>query len=204
MNIWKRMAALLLICALLPVSAFALTAGSPGLHDSKYTAGTRSQAKNYSLSFRRQEHLGHSDTWPVYSAPSLNAIRGGNGKASVHTSESVYTTVWSGAWLMVRYQKNNGGFRVGWVPKSKINAINTVHESRDANFAYWTVEVNENCMLTDDPLLESEALAYASAGEELTYLAYYQYNGGREYAYVQGDLDGQPVCGFIPFEAIDW
>lgn len=203
----KRLWAVLLmalVCALLPVAAHALTTGSPGLHDSRYASGSRYQAKDYSLSFRRQEHLGHSDTWQVYSAPSLNAVSGANGKASLHTSESVYTAVWSGAWLMVRYEKGNGGFRVGWVPKSGINSIQTVHESRDANFAYWTVEVNQSCALTDDPLYESEVLAYASAGEQLTYLAYYQYNGGREYAYVQGDLNGQPICGFIPFEAIDW
>lgn len=204
MRIWGKMIALLLVCMLLPVSAFALTTGSPGLHDSRYMAGNRMQAKDYSISFKYQEHLGNRDTWQVYTAPSLNAIRGANGKASVHTSEGVDTAFWSGAWLMVRYQKNNGGFRVGWVPKSGINAINTVFEDRDAHFAYWPVQVNQDCILTDDPLYESEVLAYASVGEELTYLAYYQYNRGREYAYVQGDLNGQPICGFIPFEAIDW
>lgn len=204
MKMFRRIVALLLVCALLPVSAFALTSGSSGLLDSRKTAGSRYYAKNFSLSFRRQEKLGHSDTWQVYSAPSLNAVRGANGKACLHTSEAVYTAVWSGAWLMVRYEKGNGGFRVGWVPKSGINSIGTVHESRNANFAYWTVTLNQNCMLTDDPLYESEILAYAAAGEELTYLAYYQYNDGREYAYVQGVLEGMPICGFIPFEAIDW
>ena len=79
-----------------------------------------------------------------------------------------------------------------------------VEATRNVNMAYWTVTLNQNCALTDDPLYESEALAYASAGEQLTYLAYYRYNNGREYAYVQGDLYGQPICGFIPFEAIDW
>ena len=64
--------------------------------------------------------------------------------------------------------------------------------------------LDEDCILTDDPLMESEILAYASAGEELTYLAYYHYNNGKEYAYVQGELDGRPVCGFIPFDAVAW
>ena len=206
-NKMKRSSVILVIvmlCLMFPISAFALTKGSPGLLDYGYGAGSRAQAKEYSISFRYADHLGNRDTWQVYTAPALNAIRGANGKASLHTSGDVYTGCWSGAWLMVRYQKNNGGFRVGWVPKSGINSIQTVTEWRNANFAYWNVELNSNCVLTDDPLYESEALAYASAGEQLTYLAYYQYNGGREYAYVQGDLDGQPVCGFIPFEAIDW
>ena len=49
-----------------------------------------------------------------------------------------------------------------------------------------------------------EHIGQLRAGEELTYLAYYCYNGGKEYAYVQGELDGRPVCGFIPFDAIAW
>lgn len=202
-NVWKILS-VVLILVMLPLSAFALTSGSPGLKDYRYQSGSRYTAKDYQIKFGREEHLGYKDTWQVYSAPSLNAVRGANGKASVYTSESVYTAGWSGSWLMVRYEKGNGGFRVGWVPKSGINSIKTVSASRNLDFAYWTVELDENCMLTDDPLYESEVLAYASAGEQLTYLAFYQYNGGREYAYVQGDLDGRPICGFIPFEAIAW
>lgn len=202
-RVWMTLV-LTLVCVMLPLSAFALTKGSPGLKDDGYASGSQAQAREYEISFRYAEDLGNKDTWQVYTAPSLYAVRGANGKASVHTSEAVYTGCWSGAWLMVRYEKNNGGHRVGWVPKSGINAINTVTEWRNSDFAYWQVELRSDCMLTDDPLYESEALAYASAGEQLTYLAYYQYNGGREYAYVQGDLDGQPICGFIPFEAIDW
>ena len=202
-TVWKVLIALL-ICVKLPLSAYALTTGSPGLKDYRYESYSSNSARDYQIKFGIEAHLGYKDTWQVYTAPSLNAVRGANGKSSLHTSEEVYTAGWSGSWLMVRYQKNNGGFRVGWVPKSGINSIRTVSASRNVNFAYWTVELARDCFLTDDPLYESETLAYASAGEQLTYLAFYQYNNGREYAYVQGDLNGQPICGFIPFEAIAW
>lgn len=191
-----------LLVAILPCSALALNSNFPVAGNYNTVAGTEAQARQYTFTFGNDAGVGHNDTWEVYTAPSLNAIRGANGKASVHTSEGVKVCGWDGAWLLVRYQKNNGGFRVGWVPST---TIGTRLKTRvTMKFAYWNVELAEDCVLTDDPLLESEALAYASAGETLTYLARYQYNGGREYAYVKGFMNGQPVCGFIPFDAIAW
>lgn len=192
---------LVLIAVLLPVSAFALT-GAPAAGSYGTSAGNKS-ARDYVISFGNESAIGIRDTWTVYSAPALNAVRGANGKAEVYTSEGVYSAGWYGAWLLIRYQKNNGGFRVGWVPNTEITS-GKIQATRSVDFAYWQVTLAQNCTLTDDPLLESEALAYASKGEQLTYLGYYQYKNGREYAYVQGELDGRPICGFIPFDAIAW
>ena len=182
--------------------ALALSSGAAGLRDNPYRTGTREQAKEYSFGFGRESLLGGNWTWPVYSAPSMDAFRAAGGKASVHMEDDVYSGGWSGAWLLIRYPKVTGGFRVGWVPKSEINR--PIERTRDLEFAYWTVSLNQACALTDDPLYESDVIAYAEAGEELTYLAYYQYNGGREYAYVQGELNGKPICGFVPFEAVSF
>ena len=200
----KRMMMILMVLmvVILPCSAFALNSNFPVMGNPGSVAGTAEQAREYYFLFGTDEGIGHNDTWEVYTAPSLNAIRGANGKASVHTSEPVMTAGWDGSWLLVRYEKNNGGYRVGWVPKSTIGT--RLKTTRYVNFAYWSVELAENCVLTDDPLYESEALASASAGEKLTYLARYQYKNGREYAYVKGDINGQPVYGFIPFDAIAW
>jgi len=192
----------LIAIMILPSAAFALSGGSPGLSDYNMPSGTREEAKQYKMAFGTEPDLYGDSIWPVYSAPNLDAVRGAKGKASLATNGDVYTGGWSGAWLLVRYPKSNGGFRVGWVPKHEINR--TIHRTKQCNFAYWTVTVDQNCAVSDDPLYESDALAYASKGEKLTYLGYYQYGNGREYAYVQGDLNGRPVCGFIPFEAIAW
>ncbi|MBQ4264615.1 MAG: hypothetical protein IJB85_03800 [Clostridia bacterium] len=194
----------ILLIVVLPTSAFALSSSSAGSYNYNYAANqTGKSARDFVISFADETEIGYKDTWNIYAAPALNAVRGAGGKASVYTSEGVDSAGWHGAWLLVRYEKSNGGFRVGWVPSTQITS-GRIQATRNVNFAYWTVTLEENCMLTDDPLLESEALAYASAGEQLTYLAYYRFNGGREYAYVQGELDGRPVCGFIPFNAIAW
>ena len=198
-NLWLTMVALMLT-VILPVGALALTSVKTS---DFYRAANSISAKDYQIKFGKEKKLGNNDSYPVYTAPALNAVRGANGKASVHTSGGMYSAGWEGAWLLVRYEKNNGGYRVGWIPKTELN-MRGIERTHSLTFAYWPVTLEENCVLTDDPLLESDALAYASAGEQLTYLAFYQYNGGKEYAYVQGDLNGKPICGFIPFDAIDW
>ena len=195
--------ALLLLA--LPMSALALSENKNGAGTvSASAAGTERQAREYVIKFGVEHALGEHDKYPVYSAPDLNAVRGANGKAMLATSGGADSAGWEGAWLLMRYEKSNGGYRVGWVPKDKLNMI-TIEATRSVNFAYWTVTLDEDCALTDDPLMESETLCYADAGEQLIYLAYYRYGTkGKEYAYVRGELNGQPVCGFIPFSAIDW
>ena len=196
------MAALLLLA--LPMSALALTENKNGASSARGgVAGTEKQAREYVIKFGVEHALGEHDKYPIYSAPDLNAVRGANGKAMLATSGGADSAGWEGAWLLMRYEKSNGGYRVGWVPKSELNMI-TIEATRSVNFAYWTVTLAEDCALTDDPLMESEILAYADRGEQLVYLAYYRYKQGKEYAYVRGELNGQPVCGFIPFGAIDW
>lgn len=196
----KRWTALLMLLVfLMPLTALALTSSST----TSYNRDPGSDPRSYRIKFDDEDAVGTNDKWPVYSAPDFNAVRGGNGKAMVHTGNGVRSSGWYGAWLMICYTKNDGGIRVGWVPKSEFKH-GKIRRTRSVNFAYWDVTVNRQCGLTDDPLYETEMLAYASAGEKLTYLGYYQYRSGREYAYVQGDIDGYPVCGFIPFDAIAW
>ena len=196
------MAALLLLA--LPMSALALTENRNGASSARGgVAGTEKQAREYVIKFGVEHALGEHDKYPIYSAPDINAVRGANGKAMLATSGGADSAGWEDAWLLMRYEKSNGGYRVGWVPKSELNMI-TIEATRSVNFAYWTVTLAEDCALTDDPLMESEILAYADRGEQLVYLAYYRYKQGKEYAYVRGELNGQPVCGFIPFGAIDW
>lgn len=201
MRIGRVVCITMMLVLLLSANAFALSSG--GTVQSNAVSMGSDIARSYEIKFGKESKLGNNDSYPIYSAPDLNAVRGANGKASLHTSGGAYSAGWNGAWLLMRYEKNNGGYRVGWVPKTELN-MRGIERTKQLDFAYWTVTLDEDCILTDDPLLESEILAYAAKGESLTYLAFYQYNNGREYAYVQGDLNGKPVCGFIPFEAIAW
>ena len=159
------------------------------------------EAKQYSFSFSSDKGIRHNDRWDVYSAPSLNAVRGANGKAMVRSYERIMTAGWNGAWLMIRYEKSEG-VRIGWVANGQIGApVETDHEIM---FARWTMPVRMDCAITDDPVSESETLKNVVSGEEVIYLAHYQEDGGKEYAYIKTDLDGKLVYGFIPFDAIDW
>jgi len=201
MKLYRILALAMVMLMLFSANAFALKSAGPAVQGK--TQAVNVSPKDFEIKFGKEKKLGNNDSYPVYSAPALNAVRGANGKASLHTSGGAYSAGWSGAWLLMRYEKNNGGYRVGWVPKTELN-MRGIERTKQLNFAYWKVTLDEDCILTDDPLMESEILAYASAGEELTYLAYYHYNNGKEYAYVQGELDGRPVCGFIPFDAVAW
>lgn len=201
MKIGRVIFIVVLIVLVFSANAFALS--SAGTVKQNAISLGSAVARTYEIKFGKESKLGNNDSYPIYSAPDLNAVRGANGKASLHTSGGAYSAGWNGAWLLMRYEKSNGGYRVGWVPKTELN-MRGIERTKQLSFAYWTVTLDEDCILTDDPLMESEVLAYASKGEAMTYLAFYQYNNGREYAYVQGELNGKPVCGFIPFEAIAW
>lgn len=202
---WMPLTAALLLLALLPAGALALSGHKKTEAEPvAFSEISEEEAREYVIKFGVEHRLGQKDKYPIYSAPDLNAVRGAKGKATLATAGGADSAGWEGAWLLMRYEKSNGGYRVGWVPKSSLN-MNTIEATRSVNFAYSTVVLAEDCRLTDDPLMESETLCYADAGEQLTYLAYYRYGAkGKEYAYVRGDYNGQPVCGFIPFDAIAW
>ena len=201
-RLWLAAVIAVMMVMILSATALALKPPASGTAGAHGQAGTRSQAKQYEIAFGAEPYLEGNATWPVYSAPTLRAYRAANGRASVHMEDDVYSGGWLGSWLLIRYPKVNGGQRVGWVPKAEINR--PIKRTKECNFAFWPVKVKQDCIMTDDPLYESEILAYASRGEELTYLGYYPYNRSCEYAYVQGEMDGEQVCGFIPFDAIDW
>lgn len=150
--------AIIVLVAILPAACLA---------ESGYSIN---DARKFAIKFGVENELGYKDTLPIYSAPRLDAVRGANGKASCHTSEGLDSAGWMGAWLMVRYEKNNGGYRVGWVPNTALKS-GRVEASRSVNFAYWPVTVAVDCALTDDPLLESDTLGYVSSGSTLTFLA---------------------------------
>ena len=202
-QLWLTLTAVLLLLAL-PACALALSDKKkvePAVYEWDIT---EEEAREYVIKFGVEHRLGQKDKYPIYSAPDLNAVRGAKGKATLATAGGADSAGWEGAWLLMRYEKSNGGYRVGWVPKTSLN-MNTIEATRSVHFANCLVLVERDCALTDDPLLESETLCYAEAGEPLTYLAYYRYGAkGKEYAYVRGDYNGKPVCGFIPFDAIAW
>jgi hypothetical protein len=166
-----------------------------GGDDSTYsgtTSGSSTSLGFTSTSFKANQKF------DVYSAPSSFSYRGASGKASVSTNGPVYVAGWENNWLLVMYDTNSGGVRVGYIRESDISgSIN----ASDLNFAYTTKTCSRSVTLTDDPVKGSTDIMQISSEKQVTYLA--SYNNGTSWAYVETQVDGQTVRGFIPASALE-
>lgn len=132
----------------------------------------------------------------VYSAPSETAWRGANGKAVVSTNSAVYAAGWDSGWLLVMYEINNGGMRVGYVNGSDLRG--SAPDLGILRFSYQDAVISQRCTLTDDPVRTSAAITTLMPGDEVSYLM--SYSNEQAWAYVETVVDGQPARGFIPLE----
>ncbi|MDO4484673.1 MAG: YARHG domain-containing protein [Clostridia bacterium] len=137
--------------------------------------------------------------WPVYSAPSEYSWRAANGKAKVSTNDVIYAAGWEKGWLMVMYETNHGAIRVGYVPGSSIKG--SVNVDEDLNFDYADAEINTECILTDDPATQGTVIAVLEKGDKVTYLS--SFLGTRSWAYIETEVAGQTVRGFVHAENVD-
>lgn len=135
----------------------------------------------------------------VYSAPSSSSYRGANGKALVSTNGTVYAAGWDNGWLLIMYSTNNGAVRVGYINGRDIKG--TVNASY-LEFSSAPATLTATASLTDDPAMESSSILTLSAGQQVTYLSTF-YNH-RAWAYVETQVGGKTVRGFIPSDVIDW
>lgn len=132
----------------------------------------------------------------VYTAPSADAYRANNGKASVSTNGAVYALGWDHGWMLMLYEANHAGqYRVGyiWSPKFKKGAQDNLGQ------LVWdgsSCEVLETVNVTDDPALTGNTLTTVSAGQTVVYLTT-MYNDGA-WDYVETTIDGQTARGFVP------
>ncbi len=133
----------------------------------------------------------------VYSAPDSSSWRGANGKALVSTNGSVYAAGWERGWLLVMYETNGGGVRVGYVDGSKIKGSVS---APNLDFAYTSVQCTRSVSLTDDPAATLTAVRTLASGEAVTYLSTFQNRSS--WAYVETTVDGKTARGFIPADAL--
>ena len=133
----------------------------------------------------------------VYSAPSKDALRGANGKATVDTDSKMAEAGFDeSGWLLVRYEKSNGGMRVGYIEKSKVKDYKARMVLPD--FDRIPVTAAQPIDVQDDPQARGNVLGTIGTGEEFTVLAKYTYSGS--WWYVECTLEGKTARGFIPRE----
>ena len=144
--------------------------------------------------FHYEKGIGYGSL-PLYTAPSLNAYRCANGKASIDTNADMFIAGFDETgWLMVRYETNSGAVRVGYVEASKVRGFKTDVEKLKFSFipqtAVGTIE------LTDNPLnKKSSAFAVLEPGETYYILGKYTYYGN--WWYIECTVDGKVARGFI-------
>ena len=131
----------------------------------------------------------------VYSAPSANAYRAANGKATCSTNDQVFALGWDNGWMLMLYDANHSGqYRVGYVDGSKIKGNRPTLSQ-----LVWdgsTCDILETVSVTDDPAQTGRALTTLPAGTRVTYLTT-MYND-QSWDYIETTIEGQVARGFIP------
>jgi len=133
---------------------------------------------------------------PVYSAPSLDSYRGANGKATVATNSDMAEAGYVSGWLMVRYETNNGGYRVGYIPPKYVKNFKS---SMAPHFGYIPVVAQDTIYVTDNPMRHGDYFAVLDPGESFHILSKYNYyrDQGLEWWYIECTVDGKIARGFI-------
>lgn len=139
----------------------------------------------------------------VYSAPSEASWRGANGKAVVSANGAVFSDGTEKGWLLVMYETNNGGVRVGYIDKSKVRGkVEGDVYNAELAFGYLPATVTESCTLTDDPSRQSSVIMTLNSGDKVTFLT--NYFDRTSWAYIETTTPDGLVCrGFIPAGALD-
>ena len=134
---------------------------------------------------------------PVYSGPGTQYHRGANGRAKCSTNGPVYACGYESGWLMIMYETNNGSVRIGYTPANFKGNVNlpTLY------YLYSDVQLSQSVNLTDDPVKTNSSLGRLSSGTPVVYLD--TFHTDRSWAHIEARLNGEPVRGFVPLEAID-
>jgi len=134
---------------------------------------------------------------PVYTAPSEDSFRCANGKASCSTNEEIGEAGFVSGWLLVRYETNNGGVRVGYIPPKYVRGFQS--EMSSPKFDYIPATASGDIIVTDNPLMQGSSYAMLYSGEPFFVLGKYTYYG--DWWYIECVVDGQIARGFIDRES---
>lgn len=127
--------------------------------------------------------------YAVYTGPSENYLRGGNGKASVSTNDWIQVFGKENGWIMIQYDITSDHMRIGWIREDALPRKTTVSSLSFGNHkAYTTVQ----CAITDDPLFSQTTIMNVPANSEVRWLATMG-----SWTYMEYETGAGPVRGFI-------
>lgn len=189
---------LIIISAVMPLApAFAGTSTEGGSHQYEGDASLNAQL-NALPPFKFEKHkngIGYGSC-PVYTAPSESAYRCANGRATCDTNSAMDDAGFVSGWLMVRYETNKGGCRVGFIPPKYVKGYKS---SMYPHFGYIEATALDTIYVTDNPMVHGTSFAMLEAGETFHILSKYDYykKNGLEWWYIECTVDGQLAYGFI-------
>lgn len=129
----------------------------------------------------------------VYDGPGDYYRRGANGKAVMSTNGRCYAAGWESGYLMVMYEVNTGGVRVGFTSsqgfKDKVDLP-------VLNFAYTPTTVASRGQVTEDPVRALTPIATLNPGDSVTWLTRY-YHRNMNWDYIEFTSNGQTMRGFV-------
>ena len=131
---------------------------------------------------------------PVYTAPSKKAYRGADGKASCYTNAEMSEAGYYSGWLLVRYETNNGAYRVGYIPPEYVKGFKSKMGTRKFTHRI-SAKAERTIYVTDDPMNSGSYFAKLKAGTAFQVLAKYTYYGN--WWYIQCRVNGKVARGFI-------
>ena len=135
---------------------------------------------------------------PVYTAPSLDAYRCANGKASCSTDDPMADGGFVNGWLLVRYETNKGNYRVGYIPPQYVRNFKS---SMYPHFGYIPAVADDYIPVTDNPMTHGTSFAEIAPGEAFHVISRYNYHqkNGLDWWYIECEVDGQIAYGFIEY-----
>ena len=190
--------ALLALLLLLAVSLTMISAAGADGEKTSLTAWKDRLLTLHKLSFQqKKDGLGLGDC-PVYTAPSVKALRLANNRQAVDTDKELYDGgKTEGGWLLVRYDPGNGKIRTGYIPPRYVSKYKSSFSLKKLD-NIQVIAANE-IHVTDDPNTGENIFATITPGESFRILAKYTYYCN--WWYIECSVDGKTARGFIDRDA---
>jgi hypothetical protein len=152
------------------------------------------------LSGFQEQYFKQNQKLKVFDGPGQHYRRGANGKAAVSTNGRVYAAGWESGWLMVMYQVNSGGVRVGFVSPTEFK--DKLDHLPQLQFAQTPARTTRQAQLTEDPVMALTPIASLPAGTPLMWLSRF-YSANAAWDYVELTYQGQLMRGFLQEGIVD-
>lgn len=106
--------------------------------------------------------------YPVYSAPSTDSLRGGNGKAAVSTNDWIQVFGQENGYILIQYAISSDKMRFGYIDAASLPKSASV---QSFSWHQTAATLTQDTALTDDPLNSHSALLTLKKGERVSVLA---------------------------------